>query len=176
MQRDAARQGTSQNIETIIRLEEEDEKRISHADRLSETIGSFAGTIRFVLLQLAFVTAWISANGGLVAGIAAFDPYPFSLLSVVLSLEAVLLASFVLMRQNRMSLRARRRSHLDLQVNLLSEQGVTKALQMLQRISRHLGMEGASDAETEEVSQETAVANLGRDLRATPKEDDSDSP
>jgi uncharacterized membrane protein len=175
MQHGAARQGPSQNIETIIRLEEEDEKRISHTDRISETIGSFAGTIRFVLLQLAFVAVWISANGGLVAGIVAFDPYPFSLLSVVLSLEAVLLASFVLIRQNRMSLRADRRSHLDLQINLLSEQEVTKALQILQRIGRHLGIEGASDAETEELSQETAVEKLGRDLRATLKEDDSNS-
>jgi uncharacterized membrane protein len=166
-----AQQTTAENIETVIRLEKEGEKRISPADRLSETIGSFAGTIQFVLAQIAFVAFWISANGGLVPGMKGFDPYPFSLLSVVLSLEAVLLTSFVLIRQNRMSMRADHRSHLDLQINLLSEKEVTKVLQILQRISRHLGIEDAVDAETEELAKETEVDSLGRDLKATLKEE-----
>ena len=66
MQRNSAQRTTVENIETIIRLEEEDEKRISLTDRISQTIGSFAGTIQFVLAQIAFVVGWISANAGVV--------------------------------------------------------------------------------------------------------------
>jgi uncharacterized membrane protein len=170
MRGNSAARTTVENIETVIRLEEEDEKRISLAERISETIGSFAGTIQFVLVQIAFVIAWIFASVGVVARLKDFDPYPFSLLSVVLSLEAVLLTSFVLIRQNRMSKRADQRSHLDLQINLLSEKEVTKVLQILQRITLHLGID-AVDAETKELAKETEVDSIGRDLRETLKED-----
>jgi uncharacterized membrane protein len=104
-------------------------------------------------------------------GAGHFDPYPFSLLSVVLSLEAVLLTSFVLIRQNRMSKRADQRSHLDLQINLLSEKEVTKVLQILQRITLHLGIDEAVDDETRELAKETEVDSLGRDLRTTLKQE-----
>jgi uncharacterized membrane protein len=170
-----AQRTTLQNIEQIIRLEEEDEKRISPTERVAETIGSFAGTIHFIVSQLAFVIVWILANTGQFGVIERFDRYPFSLLSTLLSLEAVLLTAFVLIRQNRMSMRADHRSHLDLQINLLSEQEVTKVLQVLQRITRHLGIEDAIDLETQEFAQETEVDNLQRDLKATLKEQDSDS-
>jgi uncharacterized membrane protein len=174
MRRGPAQRTTVENIEQIIRLEEEDEKRISPTERIAETIGSFAGTIQFILLQLVFVTAWILANTGLIGGMEAFDPYPFSLLSMLLSLEAVLLTAFVLIRQNRMSMRADHRSHLDLQINLLSEQEVTKVLQVLQRMSHHLGIKDAIDPETKELAQETEVDNVQRDLRASLKEKDPD--
>jgi uncharacterized membrane protein len=78
-------------------------------------------------------------------------------------------------RQNRMSMRADHRSHLDLQINLLSEQEVTKVLQVLQRITRHLGIKDAIDGETQEFAQETEVDNLQRDLKATLKDKDPDS-
>jgi uncharacterized membrane protein len=175
MRRGTAQRTTLQNIEQIIRLEEEDEKRIAPTERIAETIGSFAGTIQFIVLQLAFVIAWILANTGLLGGTKDFDPYPFSLLSTLLSLEAVLLTAFVLIRQNRMSMRADHRSHLDLQINLLSEQEVTKVLQVLQRITRHLGIKDAIDRETQEFAQETEVDNLQRDLKATLKDKDPDS-
>jgi uncharacterized membrane protein len=60
---------------------------------------------------------------------------------MVLALEAVLLTAFVLIRQNWMSLKADQRSHLDLQINLLAEREATKVIQLLQRISKHLGIE-----------------------------------
>src|SRR5512140_530219 len=111
MTRTKTETGTVQNIQTIIRLEEEDEARKSHSDRIPEWIGSFAGTIWFILLQLIGVAIWISLNGRLLASVVPFDPYPFSLLSVILSLESVLLMSFILIRQTSTSEQAHRRSH-----------------------------------------------------------------
>ncbi len=68
----------------------------------------------------------------------AFDPYPFQLLCMIVSMEGVLLSTFVLIKQNRMSARADERNQLGLQVNLLAEEEVTKVLQMLERISAQL--------------------------------------
>src|SRR5271169_1023240 len=64
---------------------------------------------------------------------------PTRCLSSITSLEAVLLAAFVLMKQNRMSVIADRRDHLDLQVNLLTERKAPQIIQMLDRLSLHLG-------------------------------------
>src|SRR3954451_15745737 len=92
------------NIETVVQLEEEEERHRSFADRFPEMIGSFAGSIAFVVCQLAFVGLWAVANSEVVPGLPAFDPFPYSLLSGALGLESVLLTAFVLIRQNRMSL------------------------------------------------------------------------
>ena len=73
------------------------------------------------------------------AGLPRFDPYPFKLLCMIVSMEGVLLSTFVLIKQNRMGQRADRRNHLDLQVNLLTEQEVTKVIQMLEAISQPPG-------------------------------------
>jgi len=166
MNRDDVPSGTAQNIQTVIRLEEEDEQRKSHSDRIPEWIGSFAGTIGFILLQLLGFAVWIFLNSNIVKAVVPFDPYPFPILSVLLSLEGVLLMSFILIRQSSMSERADRRGHLDLQINLLTEQEVTRVLQMLQAINRHLGLKDVADAETAELSKDTAVENLGKELRA----------
>jgi uncharacterized membrane protein len=104
---------------------------------------------------------------GLVDFLPAFDPYPFQLLCMIVSLEAVLLSTFVLIKQNRMSALADERSHLDLQVSLLAEQEVTKVIQMLQRISTHLGVEATvMDAEARELGETTAVSGLAHRLRS----------
>ena len=154
------------NIEKVVRLEEEEERHRSFADRFPEMIGSFAGSVAFVACQLTFVGLWALTNFGAVPVVPVFDPFPFSLLSGVLSLEGVLLTAFVLIRQNRMSLIADRRSHLDLQISLLSEKETTKVIQMLERMSRQMGIEHqVTDRETEELGEATAVESLARDLR-----------
>ncbi len=157
------------NIQTILQLEEEHERRSSLGDRLGHAIGSFAGTVTFVLLHLAVLAAWITVNAG-VAGLRPFDPYPFSLLGMLVSLEGVLLTAFVLIKQNRMSLREDRRNHLDLQINLLTEQEVTKVIQMLQAVSARLGVEGeVVDQDARELGRTTEVGDLARELDTTLK-------
>jgi uncharacterized membrane protein len=154
------------NIEKVVQLEEEEERHRSFADRFPERIGSFAGSVSFVACQLAFVGLWAIANLGIIPGVPTFDPFPYSLLSGLLSLEGVLLTAFVLIRQNRMSLMADRRSHLDLQISLLAEKETTKIIQMLDRMSRQMGMEHhVTDEETKELGEATAVEDLARELK-----------
>ena len=152
------------NVEKVVQLEAEQEKHVAPANRLSEAIARFAGTNAFVLVQLVCVGLWIAINIGVI--VDPFDPYPFALLGMLLALEAVLLTSFVLIRQNRMGQIADHRAHLDLQINLLAEKESTKVLQLLQRMSREMGIEQlVTDRETKELSRDTEIEDVARDLK-----------
>jgi uncharacterized membrane protein len=149
------------NINTIIGLEEEALKERTFADRISDAIANFVGSIPFVAIHVAWFGIWVALN----AGIWRFDPYPFALLCMLVSLEGVLLSTFVLIKQNRMSQRADQRSHLDLQINLLSEKEITKLLQLQRLICQRLGIsEADSDQEVIELSNVTAIDNLAHEL------------
>jgi uncharacterized membrane protein len=167
-----ARQGNHQaaeTIESILKLEKEAEQELSWFHRLSHGFGGFVGTVYFVVLQCVAVLAWIAAHTG-IFGNAPFDLFPFPLLSTLLALEAVLLTSFVLIRQNTMDRRSERRNHLDLQINLLAEREATSILNALREIAEHLKVDAAPDAEREELSKDTPVEDIARDLRAKEEE------
>ncbi len=97
----------SGNIKSVIALEENDRRQHSAAERAFHAIGHSVGTIWFVILQGLWIGSWVIWN---ISQPAYFDPYPFSLLSVILTIEAVFLASFVLMNQNAADLQAERRN------------------------------------------------------------------
>ena len=157
-----------ENIATIARMEEEFLEKRNRTERLGDAIGSFVGTMTFVVLHLIWFSTWIVVNTKLIPGIPAFDPHPFILLNMLVSLEAVLLSTFVLMKQERMSKRADDRAHLDLQVNLLAEKEVTKILQLVQVVCRQMGLhEEAGDAEVTELSRNTVVETLAQELKNT---------
>ncbi len=90
------------HIDSIVRQEEEALEKRSYSERLADRVGTFAGSFAFVAFHLVLVTAWLTVNTRHISGIRPFDPRPFSLLGVVVAVEAVILSSFILMRQNRM--------------------------------------------------------------------------
>src|SRR5947209_4721543 len=150
-----------ENINTILTLEEQSSKERALADRISDSIASFVGSIAFVAMHVIWFGVWVAIN----LGFWRFDPYPFALLCMLVSLEGVLLSTFVLIKQNRMSQRADRRSHLDLQINLLAEKEITKMLQLQRVICRRLGIaDGDIDREVVELSNVTAVDSLAREV------------
>ena len=168
----SAPRAAARNIEEVVRLEEDASRRRSLADRISDVIAGFAGTVTFVLLHLGWFAVWATINAGLIPGVPAFDPHPFSLLCMIVSMEGVLLSTFVLIKQNRMGVRADRRNRLDLQINLLTEQEVTKVIQMLERISMHLGIENqVLDPDAREMGKVTAVDTLAHELDQKMPED-----
>jgi uncharacterized membrane protein len=89
--------------------------------------------MRFIVFHVVWFSIWLWLNSGS-KGRLAFDPFPYQLLSTVVSLESIFLSLFILMSQNRSNVQADQRNHLDLQINLLSEEENTKMLQMLQAI------------------------------------------
>ena len=148
----------------MLRAENEALQPRSRGEAITDAIGRFAGTLSFVALQAGAFVAWVFINAGKAPGIGAFDPFPYPLLSSITSVEAVVLAAFVLMKQNRMSTVADRRDHLDLQVNLLTERETTRVIQMLDRLSRQLGVEQDHNDENRELSQHIAVEHLVDEL------------
>jgi uncharacterized membrane protein len=120
-----------------------------------------------VIIQAAFVLLWLLWNA---LAVRSFDPFPFPLLSAVLALEAVLLTSFVLIRQNSMDRQSERRNHLDLQINLLAEKEATSILRALCEIANHLQINLSTDAESRELKEDIAVESIARDLRSKEKE------
>jgi uncharacterized membrane protein len=90
-------------------------------NRSADRITSFAGSMKFVYIHIGWFVVWISLNVGL-AGIGwEFDKYPFGLLTMIVSLEAIFLATFVMISQNRSAARADLRSELDFENNVRAE-------------------------------------------------------
>jgi len=156
----------AQNIDKIVQVESKALQPRSRSEALTGAIGGFVGTISFVVLQCLGCAGWIVVNAGVIHQIAPFDPFPFPLLSAITSLEAVLLTAFVLIKQNRMSAVMDRRDHLDLQVNLLTEREATQIIQMLDRLSAHLGVDHQHDADSRELGRHVAVEHLVEELHS----------
>jgi uncharacterized membrane protein len=147
------------NIEEIIKLEQRDKSSMSVSDRLAQKITDFSGSMLYIVLHVIGFTAWIVWNSGFM-GLVPFDPFPFTLLTMCVSLEAIFLASFVLISQNRQAALADKRAKIDLQVNMLSEQENTKLIGMVAEIHRYLGIHKSDDAEVKALKEEISVNKL----------------
>ena len=90
-------------------------------DRAADRITDFAGSLNFVYIHSAWFGVWILLNIGLLGGALTFDKFPFGLLTMIVSLEAIFLSTFVMVSQNRQAARADIRSELDFETNLRSE-------------------------------------------------------
>lgn len=163
-----------QNIEMVLRMEQGYLRRRTLADRLSDTIAAFTGTLWFVLLHIVWFALWALANTGRLE-VHPFDPYPFQLLCMLVSLEGVLIATFVLIKQNRMSYMSDRRAHVDLQINLLAEREVTRLLRLSEEIARRLGVSGDEIAGglSRDTRVETLVEALDRQMSHESQGEDS---
>lgn len=132
-------------------------------DRIVTRVADWTGSLSFILLHMVWFAIWVLVNTTSLG--RKFDPYPFVLLSVVVSCEAVLLSTVVLVKQNWMSRRDERRDQLHLQINLLAEQETTKILYLQRLICKRLGItEAELDPEIADLSQETAVEHLAQEL------------
>ena len=135
---------TRRNVELMRKLEEAAARKGTTADRAAGYVAAFCGRIEFVWMHAAIFTVWIAVNT--VPGLPAFDPYPYTFLTLVVSLEAIFLATFLLMSQNHEMRITERRNQLDLQINLLTEQELTQALQLLERIAEKVGVPASDPA------------------------------
>jgi len=126
-------------------------------DRLTDAVARTAGSMPFIVLHAVWFALWIVVNSTRFA----FDPFPFSLLNLVVALEAVFLTSVVLMTQNRITRLADRRAHLDLQVNLLAEQELTAMLHMLHGLCTRAGVHVAiRDERVQQLLTETDIREI----------------
>lgn len=167
----ATSESARKNIDAIVRLEEAAVHQRSLGERVSEGITRFVGSMTFVVFHVLLFAVWFSVNLG-ATPFRPFDPFPFGILTLIVSAEGVLLAIFVLVSQNRMSRQANQRAHLNLQISLLAEQETTKLLQKVQRVLDHFDLEStAQDQDVQRLSQETHVETLVSEIqKSLPKD------
>jgi len=159
---------TSANIRTVIDLERGTLTGRTPVELLTDRVTAMAGSTGFVAVHVIGFAAWMGLNAVLPR---PFDPYPFSLLTLAVSLEAIVLTGFVLMAQNRMTQAADKRAHLDLQVNLLAEQELTAILKVVCLIAETGGIDvSGCDPRLDQLLGRTDVKGLadelGRELAA----------
>jgi uncharacterized membrane protein len=130
---------TRRNVEIIAELEKTANAQRSQTDLMADAISRFVGSMMFVYIHVAWFGLWIALNTlPTVPNEWRIDPFPFTFLTFVVSLEAIFLSTFILISQNHEERLAQRRNHLDLQINLLSEQENSQMLKMLESIERHM--------------------------------------
>jgi len=149
---------TQRNIEVVRKLEEAANEQRTTSDRIARTIARFCGSMTFVWVHVLAFAGWITVN--LIPGVRHIDPFPFTFLTFIVSLEAIFLSTFILISQNQDTRISERRNHLDLQINLLSEQENTKMLMMLQAIAEKVGAEIEPDEDMTVLAQETELEKV----------------
>jgi uncharacterized membrane protein len=154
---------TKRNVEVISKLEAAAKEQRSHGDRIAQVIANFCGSMTFVWVHVLWFGIWILVN--VIPGIDHIDPFPFTFLTLVVSLEAIFLSTFILISQNHETRISERRNHLDLQINLLSEQENTTMLAMLQAIASKVGADFSKDPRIAAFAKETQPEKLAEQIR-----------
>ncbi len=146
---------TKENLELLSVFQDREEAQISGLQLAIERVSRFFGSPVFFTFVVAFIALWIAANmWGMNHGWRHFDRPPFFWLQGLVSSNALLLTVAVLIRQTRMAQVAEHRAHLDLQINLLTEQKVTKLLQIVDELRRDLtALRGRPDDDVTEMTK-----------------------
>jgi uncharacterized membrane protein len=137
---------THQNVKSIAALEAAAKISTGWGERLAMRIAEFCGSMLFIYIHLAWFSAWIFFN---VSPLFAHhsDPFPFFFLTTIVTLELFFLSAFILISQNQETKVTEKRSHLNLQISMLTEQENTKMLKMLNEISMKLGVDQDYDSD-----------------------------
>jgi uncharacterized membrane protein len=173
---DALPASTKENLELLSDFEDREEARLSGAQLLIERVSRFFGSPAYFAFSLLFIVGWVLVNlWGERAGWRHVDPPPFAALQGLVSSNALLLTIAVLIRQNRMAQVAEHRSHVDLQVNLLTEQKATKILQLVDELQRELAAvrQRPRQAAADEVAELTKPADTHALLHAVREKQES---
>ena len=157
------------NIATLNELRSELESGKDWKDRLADQITAWSGSMTFVGLHVAWFVSWVAINAGWTP-LKPFDAFPFPLLTMVVSLEAIFLSTFVLISQNRQAEVDSDRNELDLQIDLLAEYELTRVLTLVDAIAGHLGLEAARDPELDELKRNLAPEAVVKELQQRKQE------
>jgi uncharacterized membrane protein len=152
------------NIRALIEVRQQFEQRKGLQERIADAITRFTGSMLFVYLHALWFGGWLVLNSGVVPGMRPFDPFPFVMLAMIASVEAIFLSTFVLISQNRMAALSDRRAELDLQINLLAEHEITRLISMVDSVLRHLGADSGDAAEVEQLKKDVAPEIVLREI------------
>lgn len=166
-----------EHIDLIARHEQEFFAQRTRTERAGDAIASFAGSLSFVSLHLGLFAVWIASNTPQLTARWRFDPYPYPMLDTILASEAILLASFILMRQSRLGRRSDEREHLMLQILLLTEKETTKLLEMNAMMAARMGLHSvAGDEDLAALTQNTPIDEVAETIKESLTSFDHDPP
>jgi uncharacterized membrane protein len=147
------------NIDSIVKVRLAAEGQKGFQEQIADVLTRFSGSMFFVYVHALWFGVWIALNVRWL-GRTPFDPFPFSLLTLIVSLEAIFLSTFVLISQNHATAVADRRAELDLQINLLSEHEITHLLVVMDAVAEHLGVELKKKPEVEELKKDVHLGKV----------------
>lgn len=119
----------------------------SATEKISDLLTEYFGGFAFLVINVAFFTFWILAHTGNIPFVEPFDPFPFSFLTLIVSLEAIILSIFVLISQNRAARVDDLRQEVDLEVDLITERELTKIMEIIKKIAEKNGIDLSKDKE-----------------------------
>jgi uncharacterized membrane protein len=146
----------AKTIDEVLKLECVDR---TLSERIAERIATFTGSMVFVWLHVAWFSLWIMINLPW-WGFQPLDPFPFTFLTMIVSLEAIFLSAFILISENRQGRLADRRARVNLQVDMISEREITKLMKLIVDIHAHLGIPRAGDVELDNMKKPTNIEHL----------------
>lgn len=168
MNKDLLATVTRENVAAIAHLEQHIGQAMTGTDRFADRVRRFCASSGFLVFHVVWFVAWIVWNA--VPGTWHFDPYPFTFLTLAVSLEAIFLSAFVLISQEHSSKLDAQRNRLDLQINLLTEQENTKMLVLLDRIATAVGVPPQSDEMLQALEETTQPEELAKQIAAAAAE------
>jgi uncharacterized membrane protein len=130
---------TRRNVESIAKMEAASVNNRTLGERSADRVVAWVGSWWFLIIQSILLVIWMTMNA--MAWWAHWDPFPFVLLNLVLSFQAAFATPIILMSENRQARLSERRNHLDLQINLLTEQENTEQLRLLRLICDRIGIQ-----------------------------------
>lgn len=143
------------NIRSIYDREESERKKAPKTHQIAHHVAEFSGSVLFIGIHMVLFAMWIIFNV-----IFKIDPYPFNFLTMMVSLESIFLAAFVMLSQNKAAQQEDRRNKLDLQINLLAEKESTAMIKVLIELGKRAGMSAAQLKELEDLSNDIEPADI----------------
>ncbi len=152
------------NRRIIKTLETRANRSKSISERVADTLTAQFGTMWFLLFNAVFFISWLIINQGLIPGLPQFDPFPYGLLTTIVSLEAIFLAIIVLISQNRAARIADLREEIDLQINTIAEEEVTKTISLLVMLLKKNGIDVSNDPDIQMMIQPTDTQRIEKSI------------
>jgi uncharacterized membrane protein len=152
------------NIAELMAVREAEERRKSLSERVAGSIAAFAGSMWSVGLHVLVYGGWLAVNSRAVPIVEPWDPFPFVMLAMAASVEALFLSTFILINQNRMQRMADRRAELDLQISLLTEHELTRAVTMIDEIACKLGAPRPPREEMDDIRKDVNPRKVAEEI------------
>lgn len=153
---------SSQRVIRSLKAKADAKRTVS--EKMADWLTSSSGSMTFLFMNVLWFAAWIIINLDFIPGIKSFDPFPFGLLTMIVSLEAIVLAVVVLISQNRAAKIDDLREEVDLQVDIITEEELTKLMEMVSALMKKQGMDIAKDAAMQEMLKPTDMKRIQKIL------------